>query len=110
LEDEFRLVALDRPGSGYSVRARSAGAGISEQARVIVRFMEKLGLDKPLIVGHSVGGIVSLAIAIEHPDKVSGLALLSPYTRFSDKLPPEFEPLDIAQPWRRWLIAHTTAI
>jgi pimeloyl-ACP methyl ester carboxylesterase len=110
LDSEFRLVALDRPGSGYSVRARGASAGISEQARVIVKFMDKLGLEKPLIVGHSLGGIVSLAIAIEHPGKLSGLALLSPYTRYSDKTPPEFAPLDIAQPWRRWLVAQTTAI
>jgi len=110
LDGEFRLVALDRPGSGYSVRARGAGAGISEQARVIVHFMDKLGLERPLVVGHSLGGIVSLAIAIEHPDKVAGLALLSPYTRYSDKTAPEFAPLLIAQPWRRWLIAQTTAI
>jgi len=110
LESDFRLVALDRPGSGYSVRARGAGAGISEQARVIIRFMEKLGLEKPLVVGHSLGGMVALAIAIEHPDKVSGLALLSPYTRYSDKTAPEFAPLAISQPWRRWLIANTFAI
>lgn len=110
LDGEFRLVALDRPGSGYSVRARGAGAGISEQARTVVRFMEKLGLERPLVVGHSLGGMVALAIAIEHPEKVSGLALLSPYTRYSDKTAPEFAPLMISQPWRRWLIANTFAI
>lgn len=110
LEGEFRLVVLDRPGSGYSVRARGAGAGISEQARIIVRLTEKLGLEKPLLVGHSLGGMVALAIAIEHPDKVSGLALLSPYTRYSDKTAPEFAPLAIHQPWRRWLISNTFAI
>jgi pimeloyl-ACP methyl ester carboxylesterase len=110
LDKEFRLVALDRPGSGYSVRASGASAGISEQARVIARFMEKLGIEKPLVVGHSLGGIVALAIAIEHPDRISGLALLSPYTRFTKKTAPEFAPLAIRQPWRRWLIATTTAI
>ena len=72
--------------------------------------MEKLGLDKPLVVGHSLGGIISLALAIEHPDRISGLALLSPYTRYSDRTAPQFRPLDIRQPWRRWFIANTFAI
>jgi pimeloyl-ACP methyl ester carboxylesterase len=110
LDKQFRLVALDRPGSGYSVRARGAGAGISEQARVVVRFIEELGLEKPLVVGHSFGGIVALAIAIEHPDRISGLALLSPYTRYSNEVEPEFASLAIRQPWLRWLISQTIAI
>lgn len=110
LDREFRLVALDRPGSGYSVRARGAGAGISEQARVVVGFMRKLGLEKPLVVGHSLGGIVALAIAIEHPGSISGLALLSPYTRYSDETAPEFAAMAIAQPWRRWLVSRTIGI
>ena len=109
-EKDYRIVALDRPGSGYSVRASGAGAGISEQARLIVAFMDRLGLEKPLLVGHSLGGIVALAIAIEHPGKAAGLALLSPYTRYSAKIGPEFAPLQIEQPWRRRLVAYTTAI
>jgi pimeloyl-ACP methyl ester carboxylesterase len=110
LESEFRLVALDRPGSGYSVRARGASASISEQARVVVRFMEKLGIEKPLVVGHSLGGAVALAIAIEHPGKISGLALLSPYTHQREEIAPQFAALDIRNPWLRWLVSHTFAI
>jgi pimeloyl-ACP methyl ester carboxylesterase len=110
LADSYRLVALDRPGSGYSVRAKGAGAGLSEQARTIVRFMERLGLEKPLLVGHSLGGMVALTIAIEHPDSLSGLALLAPLTRYSDKVAPEFAPLHIAAPWWRWLLSRTIAI
>jgi pimeloyl-ACP methyl ester carboxylesterase len=110
LDHEFRLIALDRPGSGYSVRAPGAGAGISEQARLIVRFMEKLGIERPLLVGHSLGGTIALAIAIEHPDKIAGLALLSPYTRYLKKVQPAFAQLDIRQPLRRWFIAQTFAI
>lgn len=109
LKDDFRLVALDRPGSGYSVRAPGAGAGISAQARVIVRFMDKLGLEKPLVVGHSLGGAIALAIAIEHPGRISGLALISPYTHY-DATAPQFAPLMIRSAWKRWLIANTTAI
>jgi pimeloyl-ACP methyl ester carboxylesterase len=110
LADSYRLVALDRPGSGYSVRAAGAGAGLSEQARVIVGFIDRLGLEKPLLVGHSLGGMVALTIAIEHPDRLSGLALLAPLTRYSDQVAPEFALIHIPSPWRRRLISHTTAI
>ena len=56
----YRLIALDRPGSGYSVRAAGATARLPEQAEVIVKFIEALGLEKPLLVGHSLGGAVAL--------------------------------------------------
>ena len=82
LSGDFHLVALDRPGSGYSVRAAGASAGLSEQARIVVRLIEQLGLQRPLLVGHSLGGMVALTVAIEHPDAISGLALLSPYTHY----------------------------
>ena len=52
----YRLIALDRPGSGYSVRAAGATARLPEQASVISGFIEALGLEKPLLVGHSLGG------------------------------------------------------
>ena len=82
LSGDFHLVALDRPGSGYSVRAAGASAGLSEQARIVVRLIEQLGLERPLLVGHSLGGMVALTVAIEHPNAISGLALLSPYTHY----------------------------
>ena len=110
LLDDFHLVALDRPGSGYSVRAAGAGAGVSEQARVVAGLIQRLGLERPLLVGHSLGGMVALAVAIEHPQAISGLALLAPYTRYRTDAVPAFAPLLIANPWKRWLIAQTIAI
>ena len=110
LSGDYRLVALDRPGSGYSVRAPGASAGLGEQARIVVRLIERLGLERPLLVGHSLGGTVALAVAIEHPQAICGLALLAPYTHYSGEVAPAFAPLHIAQPWKRWLISQTTAI
>lgn len=108
--DGFRLIALDRPGSGYSRRARGAGGTLTEQATVIRRFIETLKLERPLLVGHSLGGAIALATAILHPDSISGLALLSPHTQTSGKAPPGFEPLYIRSPLRRWLTAWTVAV
>lgn len=106
----FRLIAIDRPGSGYSVRAPGASGRLSEQARVVRGFIEALGLERPLVVGHSLGGAVALALAIEHPEAVSGLALLSPHTHHTRKVSPEFAPLYIRSPLKRWLVAQTVAV
>ena len=106
----FRLVAIDRPGSGYSVRARSAGGRLKEQALVVRRFIEATGLGRPLVVGHSLGGAVALTLAVEHPEVVAGLALLSPLTHYTGKAPPEFAAIDIPSPLKRLLIAHTVAV
>jgi len=108
--DGYRLIALDRPGSGYSVRAAGASARLTEQARVIAQFIDRLDLDRPLLVGHSLGGMVSLTIALEHPEKISGLALLSPLTHQGEGVPPEFAALNIRSPLLRRVLAHTVAI
>lgn len=108
--DGYRLIALDRPGSGYSVRAAAASARVTEQARVISRFIEELKLEKPLLVGHSLGGLIALTTALQYPGAISGLALLAPLTRYRDSVPPEFRALYIRSPLKRWLIAQTVAI
>jgi len=110
LSGDFRVVALDRPGSGYSVRAHGANGRIGEQAGVVADFIDALSLKKPLVVGHSLGGAVALALALDYPEKVAGLALLSPLTREAKSAPPEFAALAIRSPLKRKLIAHTTAV
>jgi pimeloyl-ACP methyl ester carboxylesterase len=108
--DGYHLVALDRPGSGYSERAGDATARLPEQAEAIVEFIEKIGLKKPLLVGHSLGGAVALTVALNHADSISGIALLSPLTHMENAVPPEFKGLYIRSPLKRWLMAHTLAV
>ncbi len=106
LKGDFRLVAPDRPGSGYSTRHGDRPASPSEQADFIVRFIERLGLERPLVVGHSLGGAISLALALDHGDKIAGVALLSPLTRHQDEIGPEFAALAIRSPLKRRLVAE----
>lgn len=110
LKDEFRLIALDRAGSGYSVRKNGATGRFREQAAVVAGLIEKLGIEKPLVVGHSLGGMISLTLALEHPDKVGALALLSPLTTRVKNPPAGFAGLAIASPLVRRFLANTLAI
>lgn len=109
LADEFRVVVLERPGSGHSTRARGAAAGPRAQAGTVAAFIRALGLGRPLLVGHSLGGAVALATALEHPEVVAGLALVSPLTHEEEGPPAAFARLAVGSPLLRWLVAWTVA-
>lgn len=106
----YRLIALDRPGAGWSTRAPGASARLPEQAALIAKFIDRLGLEKPLVVGHSLGGMITLTLALNHPDKISGIVLVAALTRHREGVPPEFAPIYIRSPLKRWLLANTVAI
>ena len=109
LKQDFRVVILDRPGSGYSTRSAAAPANIAAQACTISRLCQALGLEQPLVVGHSLGGAVALGLALNHPEQVAGLALLAPVTHQPERTPPPFDGLAIRSPLLRRLIASTVA-
>jgi pimeloyl-ACP methyl ester carboxylesterase len=109
LRDNFRVVIPDRPGSGYSTRPAGATATLDAQARILSRFCEELGLDRPLVAGHSLGGAIALALALNHPERIGGLVLLSPVTQRPERVPPPFDGLLIASPLVRRLVAWTVA-
>src|SRR5690606_27574300 len=56
LAKDCRVVAIDRPGSGYSKRARGASASLAAQADVLAAAIDALQLGRPVLVGHSPGG------------------------------------------------------
>lgn len=74
------LLFLDRPGHGYSERGGPENAWPDGQAHAIARLMEKRGIAKAIIVGHSFGGAIAASFALEHPDKTAGLLFLAPAT------------------------------
>lgn len=76
---DHRVIAFDRPGFGYSDRPRSRIWTPAEQGRLIAQALEQLGIEQAVVVGHSWGTLVALSMALEHPELVSGLVLLSGY-------------------------------
>lgn len=109
LSGDFRVIIVDRPGCGYSERPEGAPADLKAQAATLAKFMRALGLKQPLVVGHSLGGALSLAIALDHPDCAGALALIAPLTHVPDKVPDVFKGLIIRSPALRKVIAWTLA-
>jgi pimeloyl-ACP methyl ester carboxylesterase len=106
----WRLVLLDRPGSGHSPRRDPGKAGIAAQARLVAGFIRALELPcKPLLVGHSLGGAIALSVALQEPECIAGLALVAPLTHFNPHVPRPFRTMAIRTPWLRRLVAHTVA-
>ena len=69
-----------------------------------------LKLERPVIVGHSLGGAVALALALDHPDCVGALALISPATHPVASAPPVFRGLALLRsPLLRRFVAWTLA-
>ncbi|RSV45430.1 alpha/beta hydrolase [Sphingomonas sp. ABOLE] len=74
-----RVIAFDRPGFGYSDRPRTTIWTPAAQAQVIAAALKQLGVGPAVVVGHSWGTLVALALALDAPETVSGLILLSGY-------------------------------
>ncbi len=70
----FRVTAFDRPGLGYTDRAAPGlnkaftgrAESPAEQARMLAEAAETLGIRRPVVVGHSFGGSVAMAWALDH--------------------------------------------
>ncbi|MFL6336808.1 MAG: alpha/beta fold hydrolase [Pyrinomonadaceae bacterium] len=109
LADEFRVVMLERPGSGESTRDARACARVRSQAETVSEFIRVMGLERPVLVGHSLGGAVALAVALAHPEQVSGLALVAPLANVQGEVPRIFRKLIIPSRMLRGFVAWTVA-
>lgn len=74
---EHRVIAIDLPGFGRSPLPQSA-ITIGLYADVLIALMHKLGLDTATLIGNSMGGQISAKLAIEHPELIDRLVLVSP--------------------------------
>ncbi len=76
LREEYHCLALDQRGHGDSDWASDADYSIGAQLADTKGFVDKLGLDKFILVGMSLGAINSLAFAIAHPERLSHLVII----------------------------------
>lgn len=104
-----RVVTLDRPGSGYSSRRAGTATTLRQQADTFVALLDHLKIEKAFVVGHSLGGALALTLAIHHPTRVAGLALITPLAFTPPEVPKAFRALDVGNSLARQIIAWTLA-
>lgn len=84
LTDRYRVTAFDRPGLGWTERLPGHGGAANtraetpqEQAVLLQKAADRLGVRRPVVLGHSYGGAVALAWGLARPDETAALVLLA---------------------------------
>ncbi|TQF28177.1 alpha/beta hydrolase [Bradyrhizobium sp. UNPF46] len=75
----YRVIVFDRPGFGHSSRPRNVIWTPEAQADLIRKALDRIGVKQAIVLGHSWGASVALALAIRHPSHVEALVLASGY-------------------------------
>jgi pimeloyl-ACP methyl ester carboxylesterase len=76
LAENFRVLAPDMVGFGFSERPANVEYGVQTWADQVVGLMDTLDLPKAHLVGNSFGGAIALRVATQHPDRVGKLVLM----------------------------------
>jgi pimeloyl-ACP methyl ester carboxylesterase len=84
LAGDHRVILIDRPGHGWSTRARLDDSTPAIQGRMIEQALDKLGVGPAILVVHSWAGALGARMALDYPQRVAGLVMLAP----------------VAYPWR----------
>lgn len=83
LGEHFHTYAIDMPGWG---RSDTAAYDRRDHADATIQFMDALGIEKAAVVGNSMGGITTLRLATEHPERVSHVITMGPGSGMQPKL------------------------
>jgi len=70
LARNHRVIAIDRPGFGHSTRPRDRLWTPAAQAKLLHAALVQLGVKQAVVVGHSMGAMVALALALDYPEDV----------------------------------------
>lgn len=79
LARDYRVICFDRPGFGYSERPRARIWTAAAQASLFARALDQLGVRNPVVLGHSWGTLVAIALALRDDFALNGVVLASGY-------------------------------
>ena len=105
-----RVVTLDIPGHGIS-EVKGEIHTMDFLADTLAAALDRLGIEKATIVGHSMGGYVALAFAERHPERTEALVLLhsTPYADTEEKRKNRQREISIIRSGKKEMLAHTAA-
>jgi pimeloyl-ACP methyl ester carboxylesterase len=72
----FKVYALDFWGFGESAKTKTPPFRVASYVSMVDQFMEIMGIQQAPVIGHSMGGTVSLTLTLEHPERVSKVAVV----------------------------------
>lgn len=78
LRTEFRVVRFDLPGSGLSPPDATGDYTDARSVALLVALLDRLGIERATLIGHSIGGRIAFTFAARHPERVEKLVLIAP--------------------------------
>jgi 3-oxoadipate enol-lactonase len=85
---DYRVLVVDHRGHGQSDKPAN-GYAIGEMAADVVAILDDAKVDKAVLVGNSIGGMIAMQTALDAPARVKGLLVLSSGTNIGADTPPE---------------------
>lgn len=83
VSDRYRVIMLDRPALGWTDRLPGMSGPLNiraetpfEQAALLQKATQIIGIERPIVVGHSFGGAVAMAWALSQPEETAGVVML----------------------------------
>lgn len=110
LAARHRVILVDRPGQGWSESRGRQSSSPAVQAAMLRDVLDRLGIARAVLVGHSWGGALALAFALDYPQRTAGLVLLAPPTHSGPRRRIRRLYRMLAAPVFGWLFAHTLAL
>jgi pimeloyl-ACP methyl ester carboxylesterase len=104
-----RVILVDRAGLGFSARQGRRGSSPAYQASVLCGVLDRLGVARAIVVGHSWGGALAAAFALDYPQRTAGIVLLAP-PLFPGLRSMTWLYMAFATPILGWLYARTLAL
>lgn len=105
LEQDYDLIMVDARGHGRS-SAPAAGYDNADHAADVAGLIQTLRLHQPVLIGHSMGAIISATLAANHPELVRAVGLEDPPWRLDPEVQPTAERLAFAEQWRADVVAR----
>lgn len=114
LSREYRILTLDLPGhgfSGYSIPSDGDAAGaitMESMAATVLGVMDRAGIDRCTVIGHSMGGYVALAMAAAAPERLDALVLFhsSPNADSPEKAEFRLREIHVIEAGKKEMLAH----
>ena len=108
LQEQFRVIQIALPGMGYTPLEACAETSLEKRAQFVISFLDHLKIEKCWLLGHSIGGALSIVIASKEPKRIDRLLLLASFGLRPHKayrqLPPKFVFTMSQLPVLCWLI------
>ena len=81
LANDFRVIAYDQLGTGNSPGSLPVGYSIADMAREVASLLHQLAVEKCHFIGHALGGLIGLQLALDRPDLIGRMVLVNAWTK-----------------------------